>query len=85
MVAGIVIVILAALNAWFGWKKRIRGGWFASVLLPAIISLIAAFTISLPTDAGGPWVFAMSFVVLAGVSLASLGLARCVRWFLFRD
>jgi hypothetical protein len=81
----ICMVILAALNAWFGWKKRIRSGLFASVLLPAVMGVIAAFTIAVPTDAGGPWVFAVSFVVLAGVSLASLGLARCVRWLLVRD
>jgi len=78
MLAVIVIAILAALNGWLGWK-RIRGGLIVAVLLPVGIGLVAAFSIAVPSDAGGPWVFAVSFVVLAGVSLAFLGLGRIVR------
>jgi hypothetical protein len=82
MIAEIVVAILAALGAWFGWKKRIRQGLIVSVLLAAIVSLLAAFSIALPAEVGGYWVFAVSFVVLAGVSLVSLGVACWTRRFL---
>lgn len=85
MIAEIVITILAALGAWFGWKKKVREGLIASVLLAAIVSLVAAFSIAVPTDVGGYWMFAVSFVVLAGVSLVSLGVARLTRRFLGRS
>ena len=84
MAAMIVTAILAALSAWFGWKKKIRVGAFASVLFAALVALVAAFTISVPSDAGGPWVFAVTFAILAGVSLVSLGVARWVRRLLRR-
>ncbi len=85
MAAVIIMAILAAPAAWFGWQKRIRTGALTSLLFAAILALIAAFTISIPSDVGGPWVFAVSFVLLAGVSLLSLGMARWVRRLLRRD
>lgn len=84
MIAAMVVAILAALGAWFGWRKKLREGSIVSVLLAAIVSLLAATSIAVPTDVGGYWVFGVSFVVLAGVSLASLGLARWTRRFLGR-
>jgi hypothetical protein len=50
MIAEMVIAIQAALGAWFGWKKTIREGLIALVPLAAIVSLLAAFSIALPTD-----------------------------------
>lgn len=85
MIVEIAIVILVAVGAWFGWKGRIREGLIAAVLLAAIVSLIAAFSIDLPSDVGGYWMFAVSFVVLAGVSLLALGVARWARRFRARS
>lgn len=85
MSTGLVIVVLAALNAWLGWKQNVRSGLAASVLLPAIIGVITTFAIPVPSDAGGPWVFVICFVVLLVVSLASLGLGRLLRGLLRRD
>jgi hypothetical protein len=82
MIAEIAITIMAALGAWLGWKKKVREGLIVALLLAAIVSLLAAFSIALPIDVGGYWMFAVSFVVLAGVSLVSLGVARWTRRFL---
>lgn len=85
MLVVIFTTVLAALSAWLGWRRRIRSGLIAAVLLPLIIGLVAAAVIRLPTTAGGPWVFVLSFVFLASTSLVSFGLALCLRRLIFRD
>ena len=85
MLATIVILFLAGICAWLGWRRRIRSGLLVSTLLPAIIGLIASFTISLPGDAGGPWLFIVSFVILAVASLIAFGLAVGARSLVLQD
>ena len=85
MLAVVVIMIMTTLSAWFGWQRQLRRGLISAILLPAIISLTAAFTIRLPTDVGGPWIFVLSFVVLAGASLLSFGVALWIRRLMFRN
>jgi integral membrane sensor domain MASE1 len=75
MVALIILVALALLNAWFGWQRNLKAGLAAALLLPVVLALVAAFALPLPApdDVGKLWMFGVCFVVLAAVSLASLG------------
>jgi hypothetical protein len=85
MAAAIVIFVLAGFSAWLGWKKPARLGLIAAFSLSVIISLIAAFSIAVPSDVGGLWVFGISLIVLAAVSFASLGLGSCLHTLIRRD
>ena len=77
MVGVIVVLLLAAVSGWFGWKKNMRNGLIASVGIPLILSIVAAFSISVPApgEVGKIWVFVITSVVLTGFSLLSFGAA----------
>lgn len=79
MLLNILIIILVTVNAWFGWNRGVREGMVVVFLVPAVLGLIAAFTIEVPADAGPPWVFAGVFVVLVAVSLVSFVAARLMK------
>jgi hypothetical protein len=50
-----------------------------------VIFVLAAFSIAVPSDVGGLWVFGISLIVLAAVSFASLGLGSCLHTLIRRD
>lgn len=85
MIAEIVIAVFAVLSAWMGWVQKIRSGLIISLVIPAIFGVIVAVAVPLPNNAGGAWGFAVTFVVLAGVSLLSLGFGIGFRRLLVSD
>jgi hypothetical protein len=74
-----ILVILAAVNAWFGWKRNLRVGLAIAFGVPLVLSLVAARFIPIPSEAGGLWMFAIAFVVLTGVSLTAFWAAYAMR------
>ncbi|MEO6875441.1 MAG: hypothetical protein ABI222_11540 [Opitutaceae bacterium] len=79
-IVDVIPLMLAVFCALLGWRGKSRAGLVASLLIPAALTAVIAFKVPLPNHGGnGLGRLALFFVVLAVVSLASLGLGMGVR------
>ncbi len=79
MVPLLVITLLVFLHGYLGWIGRIRQGLISALTLSVLVAGAANYLIEVPSEVGGIWVFAISFLTLAAISCGSLGMLRGFR------
>ena len=75
----ITIALLVIFHGYLGWNGKIRQGLISAVALSLLAAVAATCFVKVPSEVGGIWIFAISFLTLAAISCGSLGMLRGFR------